>query len=162
MPVITIARETGAGGTDVGLVRPENEDSWIASPPLFAASGLAVDARGFARVRATLQLIDRDELFAAGDCASLDGHPDLPKAGVHAVRQGPVLAHNLRARVDGRPLRAYRPQRDFLSLLNLGDGSAVASKWGLTAEGRLIFRLKDWIDRRFVRRFQANRSAAPR
>ncbi|HYB44580.1 MAG TPA: FAD-dependent oxidoreductase [Candidatus Methylomirabilis sp.] len=163
------ARVAEVGRAHVRLDSGERLDAdavlWVtgaASPPLFAASGLPVDARGFARVRATLQLIDRDELFAAGDCASLDGHPDLPKAGVHAVRQGPVLAHNLRARVDGRPLRAYRPQRDFLSLLNLGDGSAVASKWGLTAEGRLIFRLKDWIDRRFVRRFQASRSAAPR
>jgi selenide,water dikinase len=73
---------------------------------------------------------------------------------VYAVRQGPVLARNLMARLRGGALRAYRPQRDFLSLLNLGDGSAIGAKWGLSLEGRRVFALKDWLDRRFVRRFQ--------
>jgi selenide,water dikinase len=130
---------------------------WVAgaaSLPLLTESGLPGDARGFVRVRPTLQVVGHDELFAVGDCASLEGHPDLPKAGVYAVRQGPVLVHNLRARLTGGALRAYRPQRDYLSLLNLGDGRAIGSKWGLAAEGRALFRLKDWIDRRFMRRFQ--------
>ena len=95
-----------------------------------------------------------DEIFATGDCASLVTDPRLPKAGVYAVRQGPVLAHNLKAHAAGRPLRAYRPQRDFLSLLNLGDGRAIAVKWGFSAEGGWAWRLKDAIDRRFVRRYR--------
>ena len=130
---------------------------WVAgaaSLPLFTDSGLPTDARGFVRVRPTLQIAGHDELFAVGDCASLEGHPGLAKAGVYAVRQGPVLIHNLRARLGGGALRPYRPQSDFLSLLNLGDGRAIASKWGLSAEGRAVFALKDWIDRRFMRRFQ--------
>ena len=130
---------------------------WVAgaaSLPLFTDSGLPADARGFVRVRPTLQIAGHDELFAVGDCASLEGHPGLAKAGVYAVRQGPVLIHNLRARLGGGPFRPYRPQSDFLSLLNLGDGHAIASKWGLSAEGRAVFALKDWIDRRFMRRFQ--------
>jgi len=130
---------------------------WVAGPaslPLFDGSGLARDARGFVQVRATLQAAARDEVFAAGDCASLLTEPALPRAGVHAVRQGPVLAQNLAARVGGRPLAAYRPQRDFLSLLNLGNGRAVATKWGLAAEGAWAWRLKDAIDRRFVRRYR--------
>ena len=130
---------------------------WVggaASLPLFADSGLPSDARGFVRVRPTLEVVGHDGLFAAGDCASLEGRPDLPKAGVYAVRQGPVLVYNLRARLGGTRLRPYRPQSDFLSLLNLGDGRAIATKWGLAAEGRAMFRLKDRIDRRFMRRFQ--------
>jgi selenide,water dikinase len=130
---------------------------WVggaASLPLFADSGLPVDDRGFVRVRRTLAVAGHDDVFAAGDCASLEGHPLLPKAGVYAVRQGPVLVHNLRARLQGGRLRAYRPQSDFLSLLNLGNGRAIAAKWGLAAEGRAVFRLKDRIDRRFMRRFQ--------
>ena len=135
---------------------PADAVLWVAgaaSLPLFRDSGLATDSRGFVRVRGTLQLAEHDDLFAVGDCASFEGR-ELPKAGVYAVRQGPVLAQNLRARTGGGELRAYRPQSDFLTLLNLADGRAIASKWGLSAEGRALFRLKDWIDRRFMERFQ--------
>jgi selenide,water dikinase len=130
---------------------------WVAGAaalPLFAGSGLALDERGFLRVGPTLQCAGHDDVFAAGDCAAWTAGRPLPKAGVYAVRQGPVLVHNLMARARGERLRAYRPQRDFLSLLNLGDGQAIGTKWGATVAGRWVFRLKDRIDRRFVRRFQ--------
>jgi len=130
---------------------------WVAGAaalPLFAGSGLETDERGFLRVGPTLQCEGREDVFAAGDCASWAGGRGLAKAGVYAVRQGPVLAHNLMARARGGRLRVYRPQRDFLSLLNLGDGHALGTKWGTTVEGRWVFALKDRIDRRFVRRFQ--------
>ncbi len=130
---------------------------WVAGAaalPIFTGSGIETDERGFAKVRPTLQCVGRDDVFAVGDCAAWTAGPALPKAGVYAVRQGPVLAHNLMARASGGRLRAYRPQRDFLSLLNLGDGRAIGTKWGVSAEGRSLFALKDRIDRRFVRRFQ--------
>jgi selenide,water dikinase len=130
---------------------------WVAgaaSLPIFRGSGLATDAQGFVRVGPTLQAVGREDVFAAGDCAAWDPGPPLPKAGVYAVRQGPVLAENLRARARGGRLVAYRPQRDFLSILNLGGGTAIAAKWGMAVEGRRVFELKDWIDRRFMRRFQ--------
>ncbi len=134
-----------------------------AGPPFFQpasgapASGggtLPLDGRGFVLVRPTLQVVGHDEIFAAGDCATLADHPWVPKAGVYAVRQGPLLTRNLRALLAGEPLARYRPQRDFLALLNLGDGSAIGAKWGLSAEGRWVMALKDRIDRRFMRRFQ--------
>ncbi|MDH3519375.1 MAG: selenide, water dikinase SelD [Myxococcales bacterium] len=119
-----------------------------------AASALPVDARGFVRIESTLQVVGHPDLFAAGDCASYADHAWVRKAGVYAVRQGPLLDANLRARLRGEGLRAQRPQRDFLTLLNLGGGEALAAKWGLAAQGRAVWRVKDWIDRRFVRRFQ--------
>jgi len=140
-----------------GELLPCNALVWVAgsaSLPLFDGSGLVRDERGFIMVRPTLQAVGHDEIFAAGDCASLVTEPALPKAGVYAVRQGPVLARNLAARASGQPLSTYRPQRDFLSLLNLGNGRAVATKWGLSAEGAWAWRLKDAIDRRFVRRYR--------
>jgi selenide,water dikinase len=130
---------------------------WVAGAtalPLFDGSGLETDEAGFIRIRPTLQCVGHDDVFAVGDCAAWTAGPGLAKAGVYAVRQGPVLAHNLLARIRGTRLRAYRPQRDFLSLLNLGDGGAIGTKWGASVEGRAVFALKDWIDRRFVRRFQ--------
>jgi selenide,water dikinase len=122
---------------------------------LLAAVAVPKDPQGFLRVRDTFQCLGADDLFAAGDCASLDAHGWVPKAGVYAVRAGPILDANLRARVTGSALRRYRPQRDFLALLNLGGGRALGGKWGVSASGRALWRLKDAIDRRFVARFRA-------
>ena len=119
-----------------------------------ARSGLPVDERGFLRVGDDLRCTEYPQIFAAGDCATLDSEPELPKAGVYAVRQGPVLAANLRAVARGRRLRPFRPQRDFLVLLNTGDGHAILSRGGLALRSRFAWRLKDAIDRRFIRRYE--------
>lgn len=115
---------------------------------------LATDAYGFIEVRNTLQSIGFDDVFAVGDCARLVDERWIPRAGVYAVRQGPILERNLRAAITGKAMTPYRPQRDFLSLLNLGDGRALGAKWGLAVAGPSVYRLKDRIDRRFMDRFQ--------
>lgn len=117
-------------------------------------SGLECDDRGFTRVDESLQVIGADALFAVGDCASLPFAPWVRKAGVFAVREGPILDYNVRAFLRGRRLRRYRPQRDFLTLIHLGDRKALAAKWGLCQTGSHMWRLKDRIDRRFMQRFQ--------
>ena len=96
-----------------------------ASQPLGARSGLQVDARGFIELEDTFQVRGRPDLFAVGDCASL---PGMAKAGVYAVRAGPLLDHSLCARLEDGSLRPYQPRSDFLSLLNLGDGTAHLAK----------------------------------
>lgn len=125
-----------------------------AAHALLKDSALPIDACGFVRTRATLQVAGHDNLFAVGDCAALEDHPDTPKAGVYAVREGPYLAGNLRAFFAGQALRRYRPQADFLTLLNLGDGTAIGVKKGFSFEGRWVMRWKDRIDRKFMRGFQ--------
>lgn len=80
-------------------------------------------------------------------------HAPRPKAGVFAVRQAPVLLHNLRAALTGGDLRSYQPQRDYLKLISTGDKAAVADKFGLRAGGPWLWRLKDRIDRKFMARF---------
>jgi len=133
-----------------------------APPALLAAVAAPRDGDGFVRVSETLQSVASEDLFAVGDCAALDAHAWLPKAGVYAVREGPLLDHNLRARLEGRTLQSYRPQRDFLALLNLGERRALGGKWGIAASGAAVWRLKDAIDRRFVARFQVlDRAGAP-
>jgi selenide,water dikinase len=155
--VIVAGARAGAALLDDGSEVECDLLVWVtgAAPhPLFRGSGVAADERGFVLVRPTLQVVGHDNLFAAGDCATLVEHPETAKAGVYAVREGPFLTDNLRAFLAGRPLRRYTPQHDFLSLLNLGDGTALGGKWGLSFEGRWVMRLKDSIDRRFVRGFQ--------
>lgn len=120
--------------------------------PWVAASGLDCDAQGFLRVRDTLQALGDDDVFAAGDIATQIAHP-RPKAGVYAVRQGPVLARNLRARLLGKPLREHRPQQRFLSLVSLGGRQATADRHFLYATGEWVWHWKDRIDRSFMRRF---------
>lgn len=121
--------------------------------PAQSAFGIAQDQHGFIRVKKTLQSVDDDTIFAAGDMICIDEHPDVPKAGVYAVRQGPVLAKNLAAATDGSPLHAYKPQSGFLALLMTGDGSAVGSYKGFAPAGRWVWKWKDWIDRKFVAKF---------
>ncbi len=131
------------------------------SEPIFTESGLPTDDRGFVRIRSTLQVEDHDDLFAVGDCATLIDYPQTPKAGVYAVRQGPIVSDNIRALLTGAPLRPYKPQSDFLTLLNLGDGTALGTKWGRSMEGAWVMKLKDFLDRRFMRRFQVAESGGP-
>jgi selenide,water dikinase len=118
-----------------------------------AVGGLAVDASGFVEVDAGLRSLSHPQIFAAGDVARFTPRA-LPKAGVYAVRQGPLLANNLLRAAAGRPLRSYRPQHHFLTLVSTGDRYAVAARGGWTAEGHWVWHWKDWIDRRFVRRFR--------
>jgi len=122
---------------------------------------LAVDEQGFVRIDAQLRSVSHPQVFAAGDCASWSGRA-LPKAGVHAVRMGPVLAGNLRAALLGpagaADLRPHRPQRHFLALLATGDGRAIASRGPFGAEGAWAWRWKDHIDRSFLRQFEVPRA----
>ncbi len=126
-----------------------------AAPPVLARLGLETDERGFVATRPSLQSYSDPRIFAVGDAGSILESP-APKAGVYAVRQSPILWHNLRALADQRPLRSYRPQGDFLKLLNTGDGKALAEYRFLTLHAAWCLRLKNWIDRRFVEEFQFN------
>ncbi|MCX2832258.1 FAD-dependent oxidoreductase [Microbulbifer thermotolerans] len=123
-----------------------------AAPPWLADCGLALDKRGFIRVDEKLRAPGYPNIFAAGDVASFSDNP-LPKAGVYAVRQGPVLFHNLRAALSGKRLRDFRPQKHFLSLLSCGDKRAIAVRNGFALAGTSLWHLKHHIDRKFMRRF---------
>jgi selenide,water dikinase len=114
------------------------------------ATGLGL-TNGFVTVDATLRSVTDPSVYAVGDCAHLP--QPRPKAGVYAVREAPILYHNLRADLAGTRRRRYRPQRDYLKLISLGGKSAVADKFGLRLEGPALWRWKDWIDQRFMQKF---------
>jgi NADH dehydrogenase FAD-containing subunit len=125
----------------------------IEPSPLFRASGLPTGPDGGLLVDACLQCVVHPELFGGGDCIHFGPRP-LDKVGVYAVRQNPVLHHNLLAALEERETRPFTPQQHYLLIFNLGDGHAILRRQEWVSDGRLAFRLKDRIDRRFVRRFQ--------
>ncbi|MCV6592471.1 MAG: selenide, water dikinase SelD, partial [Silicimonas sp.] len=104
---------------------------------------------GFITVNDSLQSTNDPAIFAAGDCAHMQGTP-RPKAGVFAVRAAPVLTANLRAAVSGGRLEPFRPQAHYLKLVSLGPKSALADKWGRAVKGGWVWRWKDHIDRTFM------------
>ncbi len=107
---------------------------------------------GFLAVRPTLQTTAEAPVFVVGDTASLLDRP-VPKAGVYAVREGPILWQNLQRMLAGQKLVEYRPQRGFLSLLSTGDGQALLQYKGWTQHGKWAWKLKDYIDRKFMRMY---------
>ncbi|HVT60066.1 MAG TPA: FAD-dependent oxidoreductase [Thermoanaerobaculia bacterium] len=141
-----------------GTLIPSRLTVWVTGAigwPLFRGCGLPLDRRGFLLVDQALRSLADPRVFAAGDCGTLAAFPETPKAGVYAVREGPVLWRSLRAALAGsEPPPRYRPQRGFLSILNTGDGRALL-RWGaLVSHGRWAMRFKDRIDRRFLARYQ--------
>ena len=147
----------GAGRvrTSDGKTTEADEVVWVtraSGAPWLRETGLALDESGFIRVTDTLQTETDPNVFAAGDIANMVNHP-REKAGVFAVRQGPPLAANLRRAVEGSSLEPYRPQKNWLALISTGDKYAVASRGALHVEGAWAWRWKDWIDRRFMRKF---------
>jgi len=124
-----------------------------AAPSWFAGTGLTLDAGGFIAVGPTLQATNDPDVFAVGDCAALIETP-REKAGVYAVRAGPPLAENLRRRLRGETLKPWHPQRRHLALVSTGERYAVASRGWFKAEGAWLWRVKDWIDRHWMRQYQ--------
>lgn len=123
-------------------------------------TGLAL-YNGFITVSDTLQT-SKPEVFAVGDCAHMVFDP-RPKAGVYAVRQATILLHNLRVALSYRQgadiqranslMTAYQPQSDYLKLISLGGKKAFGEKMGWSMSGRLMWRLKNAIDQRFMNQF---------
>src|SRR5262249_23320678 len=92
------------------------------------------------------------DVCGAGDTTAL-AERELPKSGVYAVRAGPALADNIRRTLTGKTLRPFKPQREALYLVSTGGRYAVGSRNGVVVEGAWVWRWKDWIDRRFMRKY---------
>jgi NADH dehydrogenase FAD-containing subunit len=115
--------------------------------PVVAQWGVG-DDRGVP-VRASLQHPDHDHVHAVGDCAHFLPRP-LPYLGVYGVRQGPVLLASLLSRARGERLPVYTPQRRALQIVDLGGQQGVAMRGRVWWHGRTAWRLKRWIDERWL------------
>lgn len=148
--------------TDTSLITDDQQSHRVdcviwatgaAAPPVLGKLGLQTDAQGFIATSNTLQSLTDQRIFAVGDAGTIISTPTA-KAGVYAVRQCPILWHNLRAMLTQQSLVHYRPQRDFLKLINTGDGKSLMEYKRLTFHARWCWLLKTAIDKRFIREFQ--------
>jgi NADH dehydrogenase len=105
-------------------------------------------------------LLARDDVFAIGDCAwvEIDGRL-ATKTGLEAERQAKHVARNLTHLAEGRSLERYsvRASTDSqVALISLGCDCAVGvvGKMCIGAPTRLIYSLKSWIDKSFIKRFK--------
>ena len=126
---------------------------------LFRDSGLPTGKDGGLLVNAHLQSVAYPQIFGGGDCISFEKRP-LDKVGVYAVRQNPVLYANLLAALEDDKMQAFQPQGTYLLIYNLGNGTGIYYRGSRVWKGRLIFYLKDYIDRRFMRKFQVSGETA--
>jgi NADH dehydrogenase FAD-containing subunit len=121
---------------------------------IFEKSCLPVGPDNGLLVNQYLQSVAYPQIFGGGDCIHFQPHP-LDKVGVYAVRQNPVLLHNLLASLEGRDLMPFDPGPDYLLVFNLGGGQGVLKKKKIVFSGRLAFTIKDYIDTKFMKKFQA-------
>lgn len=139
-----------------GLTVECNQIFWVteaSAPQWLKTAGIGTDEQGFILVQDTLQSLTHPFVFASGDIATMVNHP-RPKAGVFAVRQGKPLFENLQRIFSGKRLLPYKPQKQYLSLIGTGDGRAIATRGSfILPPHKLLWRWKDWIDRKFMERF---------
>lgn len=75
-------------------------------------------SKGYFRVNDFMQSTSAPNVFAGGDCITMKTYEEWPKvfpgkAGVYAVRAGPIIAHNISALARGKPeeFNEYIPQK---------------------------------------------------
>lgn len=155
------SRAVSAGGGYVSLESGETLEAnlvfvaaGVKPAPLFVDTLVPTAEDGGMLVNQHLQSVEYPEIFGGGDCVTLRGE-NLARVGVYAVRQNPVLLHNIAAALDDQPMIRFNPgSPNFLILINMGDGTAIYMKGNRIWHGKLAFKLKDFIDRRFMRKFQ--------
>lgn len=132
-----------------------NYTFWVTqadSPQWIKNSALTLDNDSFVLVNNNLQSVSHSHIFATGDIATIENYP-RPKAGVFAVRQGKPLYNNWQNIIEKQLLQPYIPQEKYLALIGTGDKKAIASWGNFSWHSSLLWYLKDYIDRQFMKQF---------
>jgi len=118
------------------------------APEIMVNSELPTGYNGRVKVDEHLRVLDRPEIYVAGDLASVvdprSGHVLPPLAQV-ALEEGETVARNLDAELEGRPLESFT-FHDKGFVVSVGTSRGVADIAGITTGGRLAHVLKDAIE----------------
>ena len=101
---------------------------------------LAKNSQGLLKIKPTLQLLERDDIYALGDIAEcLDESGNLlPATAQVAFQQSDYCAWNIWADLNQKPLLPFRYQA-LGEIMALGTNSAVLSSLGLKLEGSAAY-----------------------
>jgi NADH dehydrogenase FAD-containing subunit len=127
--------------------------SGIKPSSLFAASGMRTGADGGLPVDRYLHSADYPGIFAGGDCIAFEPVP-LHKVGVYAVREGMILYRNLLAYIKSEKLQEFKPQKNYLAILNMAYRRGVMLWKGSVFSGVIPFYLKYYLDSSFMKKYR--------
>jgi len=119
---------------------------------IFRQSDLPTDQEGFLMVNNKLQCINHPNIFGAGDCIHFSSN-GLPKNGVYAVRQGPILWKNIMRYLNEKDLYPFKPQKRYISILSTGNKEGLFTYDSFYYYGKMAWKLKNFIDTRFIQKF---------
>lgn len=128
----------------------------------FQNSGLALDSSGFIRVTDFLQSTSHKTIFAAGDCASILGNPDLSKIGIHAVTQGFILRDNLESELIKQKMirkgnlkpKRFKPRKIEGLILSTGSHDGIWTTKNVAFIHPIFLQLKHEVDLRWILPYQ--------
>ncbi len=127
--------------------------SGIKSSSLFSESRMRTGDDGGLPVDRYLHSEDYPGIFAGGDCISFEPAP-LHKVGVHAVREGIILHRNLLAYIKGEKLQEFKPQKNYLAILNMAYRKGIMLWKGAVFSGTIPFYLKYYLDSSFMKKYR--------
>ena len=126
----------------------------VKGPELFNQSGIKVDENNYMLTNEYLQSVQFCNIFGAGDCIKVNINASIPKNGVYAIKEAKVLVKNLENVIGGKPLKAFKPQKRFLSIIALREGTAIAVYKPFVWMGKVPFIIKKWIDQKYMQRIK--------
>ena len=112
----------------------------VAASPLGAMLGVPLDRAGRVQVQPDLSVPGHPDIFVAGDLAALlqaNGKP-VPGVAPAAKQMGRVVAHNIRARLAGKPTTPFA-YKDYGNLATIGRMAAVVDLGRLKFSGLLAW-----------------------
>jgi NADH dehydrogenase FAD-containing subunit len=93
-----------------------------------------------------------DSVFAAGDTADVGGE-GLPPVGVHAVRQGVTLRHNIDSLITGRDMKPYKPVSITPLIMSDGPRNAIMVAGSYCLAGKTQSVLKYMLDMHWMEKY---------
>ena len=121
-------------------------------PDWLKKTDLKISKDGFIETNKKLQTNFKN-IFASGDIIKFSDKK-LLKSGVYAVKSGNYLKKNIRNFILKRSLHNYVPQKNYLSIIGLSNGQALAYKYKFHLISKFSFKIKKLIDLNFMKKFK--------